>query len=46
MSELTRTINNYMALNQKEYLTEEEALEILKYVNDNKNEKREELNED
>lgn len=46
MSELTKTINNYLALNNKDSLTEEEAIEILKYVNLNKNDKREELLED
>ncbi len=36
MSDLTRAINNYMAVNNKKNLTEEEALELLKYFNTEK----------
>ena len=36
MSELIKAINNYMAVNNKNNLTEEEALELLKYFNDPK----------
>ena len=33
MSELIKAINNYMAVNNKNNLTEEEALELLKKYN-------------
>ena len=36
MSDLTKAINNYMAVNNKNNLTEEEALELLKKYNDSK----------
>ena len=34
MSELNIVINNYMAINNKKNLTEDEALELLKMYND------------
>jgi len=34
LSELNIVINNYMAINNKKNLTEEEALELLKMYND------------
>ena len=36
MSDLTKAINNYMAVNNKNDITEREALEILKFYNDTK----------
>lgn len=43
MSDLTRAINNYMAVNNKKSLTEEEALELLKYFNESKKAEEESL---
>ena len=36
MGELTRVINNYLAINNKKNLTEEEALQIIRFVNEHK----------